>query len=72
MIYSILSLSFFLMSVSGTSTNPKQGNFTAIIPKTNETYTSQYSNLVWSDEFDYGISGDWVYDIGGGGWVTMN
>jgi beta-glucanase (GH16 family) len=31
-------------------------------------FKSQFNNLVWADEFNNGISGDWVYDIGGGGW----
>jgi len=29
---------------------------------------SQNWQLVWSDEFTNGISGDWVFETGGGGW----
>eukprot|EP00604_Paraphysomonas_vestita_P003639 CAMPEP_0174820254 /NCGR_PEP_ID=MMETSP1107-20130205/3953_1 /TAXON_ID=36770 /ORGANISM="Paraphysomonas vestita, Strain GFlagA" /LENGTH=281 /DNA_ID=CAMNT_0016035211 /DNA_START=62 /DNA_END=907 /DNA_ORIENTATION=+ len=81
MIFSFLALTSILSSVSGLTNSPGHGNylktdlsslgqekFVGIIPNTNETYTSQYSKLVWSDEFNSGISGDWVYDIGGGGW----
>jgi hypothetical protein len=36
--------------------------------KSDATFKSQFNNLVWSDEFTNGISGDWDFDIGGGGW----
>lgn len=29
---------------------------------------SQFTNLVWFDEFDNGIGSDWVFDVGGKGW----
>jgi beta-glucanase (GH16 family) len=29
---------------------------------------AQNWQLVWSDEFETGISGDWVFETGGGGW----
>jgi len=36
-----------------------------------ETFTSNYNNLIWSDEFDTNGAPDtsnWTYDLGAGGW----
>jgi hypothetical protein len=38
------------------------------LPSSDAQFKSQFNNLVWADEFNNGISGDWTYDIGGGGW----
>jgi beta-glucanase (GH16 family) len=49
--------SFFLSASKSSSPLTENGDF-----------KSQFNNLVWADEFNSGISGDWSYDIGGGGW----
>lgn len=41
--------------------------FTALLSLQTEVFAQNW-NLVWQDEFNNGISGDWVFETGAGGW----
>jgi len=39
-----------------------------LLALTHKDASAQNWQLVWSDEFTNGISADWVFETGGGGW----